>query len=98
MLKVGRSLVGGLQGARGWESASDGKGGYFLERVQRGSCSSAEVSLWVCGSNGRGRAPLKVPAEHQTKVNFTLRTQGKASPGCIVCLISLREPEPSQLS
>lgn len=78
MLKVGRSLVGGLQGARGWESASEGKGGYFLERVQRGSCSSAEVSLWVCGSDGRGRAPRKMPAEHQTKANPTLRTLGKA--------------------
>lgn len=46
--KLGNSLVGGLQQRTGGVgTASEGKGGDFLKQW-RGSCSSAEVSLWVC--------------------------------------------------
>lgn len=67
MQKLGKSLVGGLQqrtgGVRG---ASEGKGGDFLKQW-RGSCSSAEVSLWVCGGGGGGGVLLRVPTQHHTK-------------------------------
>lgn len=46
--KLGKSLVGGLQlRTEGVGAASEGKGGDFLKQW-RGSCSSAEASLWVC--------------------------------------------------
>lgn len=48
MEKLGKSLVGGLQQRIGGVgAASEGKGGDFLKHW-RGSCSSTEVSLWVC--------------------------------------------------
>lgn len=52
--KLEKSLVGGLQQRiRGVGAASEGKGGDFLKQW-RGSCSSAEVSLWVCVCGGGG--------------------------------------------
>ena len=75
MQKLGNSLVGGLQQRTGGVgAASEGKGGDFLKQW-RGSCSSAEVSLWVCVwcwwgcvEVGGGRYCQKVPTQHHSKL------------------------------
>lgn len=74
MQKLGKSLVGSLQqGPGSVGGASEGKGGYFLKQW-RGSCNSEEVSLWVCVVVVAAVVvvvvglPLKVPAQHQAKL------------------------------
>ena len=70
--KLGNSLVGGLQQRTGGVgTASEGKGGDVLKQW-RGSCSSEEVSLWVCvvlvGVCRVGGDCQKVPTQHHSKL------------------------------
>lgn len=68
--KLGKRLVGGLQQrTEGVGTASEGKGGDFLKQW-RGSCSSAEVSLWVCAVMVVVvvKIMLKAPTQHHDKL------------------------------
>lgn len=85
VLKMAGSLVDGLQGARGWESASEGEGRVLPERASKGKqlAQHKSPSLWVCGSAGGGvgggsTVEGAITAQHQTKANLTLRILSKA--------------------
>lgn len=89
--KLEKSLVGGLQQRiRGVGAASEGKGGDFLKQW-RGSCSSAEVSLWVCVCGGGGGYCGR--CQHSIQPSWSLRLKDREhgrrlrlDPGCTVLL------------